>query len=140
MVASGQGGRIIVVTSIHERLPLANALAYTAAKHALGGVVKVLALELASHGATVNAVASGLIATAMGGIDEAASPHEGVSGHRASKGRNCTRGCCGHPIPGLPGIVLRHRLVLCRRRRSGSHPRNRTRHRASAPLAVAPDT
>jgi NAD(P)-dependent dehydrogenase (short-subunit alcohol dehydrogenase family) len=71
MVADGNGGRIIVVTSIHERLPLARALAYTASKHALGGVVKVLALELASHGIRVNAVAPGLVATRMGGAEGA---------------------------------------------------------------------
>ena len=47
---------------------------YAAAKSALHGAVKALALELASRGVTVNAVAPGIIATDMieGSFDEAA--------------------------------------------------------------------
>src|SRR5260221_272943 len=37
--------------------------AYTAAKHALVGLVRQLSLELGPHGTTVNAVAPGLILT-----------------------------------------------------------------------------
>jgi NAD(P)-dependent dehydrogenase (short-subunit alcohol dehydrogenase family) len=65
MVASGDGGRIINVTSVHEFVPLPESVAYVAAKHALGGVTKQLALELGEHGITVNSVAPGEIATPM---------------------------------------------------------------------------
>jgi NAD(P)-dependent dehydrogenase (short-subunit alcohol dehydrogenase family) len=65
MVAAGTGGRIVIVTSIHEHLPLPGATDYTTAKHALGGMTKNAAIELAEHGITVNAVAPGQIATAM---------------------------------------------------------------------------
>jgi NAD(P)-dependent dehydrogenase (short-subunit alcohol dehydrogenase family) len=67
MVAAGRGGRIVNVTSVHEHLPLRHAVAYCAAKHGLGAVTKVMALELAEHGITVNSVAPGEIATAMTG-------------------------------------------------------------------------
>lgn len=70
MVAGGRGGRIINVTSIHEHVPLRDAVSYVAAKHGLGGVTKCLALELAEHGITVNAVAPGEIATAMTGNED----------------------------------------------------------------------
>jgi hypothetical protein len=67
MVAAGRGGRIVNVTSIHEHVPLAGAGAYCAAKAGLGMLTQVLALELAPHAITVNAVAPGHIATPMTG-------------------------------------------------------------------------
>ncbi len=70
MVAAGRGGRIINVTSVHEHVPLRRAVAYVAAKHGLGGVTKVMALELAEHGITVNSVAPGEIATPMTGNED----------------------------------------------------------------------
>jgi len=72
MVEVGRGGRIVNVTSVHEHVPLRGAVAYCAAKHGLGAVTKVLALELAEHGITVNAVAPGEIATAMTGNEDVA--------------------------------------------------------------------
>ena len=65
MVAQGRGGRIVNVTSVHELVPLLHSSAYVAAKHGLGGLTKVMALELAQHGITVNNVAPGEIATPM---------------------------------------------------------------------------
>ena len=74
MVAQGRGGRIVNVTSVHEHVPLEGSLAYVAAKHGLGGVTKVMALELAEHGIAVNAVAPGEIATPMTGAEDV-DPH-----------------------------------------------------------------
>jgi len=70
MVDAGRGGRIINVTSVHEHVPRYGSSAYCAAKAGLGGLTKVMALELAEHGITVNAVAPGEIATEMTGTDE----------------------------------------------------------------------
>lgn len=70
MVEQGRGGRIIAVTSVHETQPRVGASAYDASKHALGGLVKTMALELGSHGITVNSVAPGEIATAMTGNED----------------------------------------------------------------------
>lgn len=67
MVAQGDGGRIVAVTSVHEHVPLAGSSAYCAAKGGLGLLVQVAALELGEHGITVNAVAPGEIATKMTG-------------------------------------------------------------------------
>jgi len=67
MVAQGRGGRIVNVTSIHEHVPLVGSAAYCAAKGGLGLLTKVMALELAGHGITVNSVAPGEIATPMTG-------------------------------------------------------------------------
>jgi NAD(P)-dependent dehydrogenase (short-subunit alcohol dehydrogenase family) len=65
MVDQGRRGRIVNVTSVHEHVPLTGGSAYVAAKHGLGGLTKQMALELAEHGITVNAVAPGEIATPM---------------------------------------------------------------------------
>src|SRR5918993_163880 len=70
MVAAGRGGRIVNVTSVHEHVPLEGSSAYCAAKGGLGLLTKVMALELAPHGITVNAVAPGEIATAMTGNED----------------------------------------------------------------------
>ena len=70
MVEQGRGGRIVNVTSVHELIPLAQSAGYVAAKHGLGGLTKVMALELAEHGITVNSVAPGEIATPMTGNED----------------------------------------------------------------------
>jgi len=70
MVAAGRGGRIVNVTSVHEHVPLRGAAPYCAAKGGLGMLTKVLALELAEHGVTVNSVAPGEIATPMTGAED----------------------------------------------------------------------
>jgi NAD(P)-dependent dehydrogenase (short-subunit alcohol dehydrogenase family) len=70
MVDADEGGRIVNVTSVHEFVPLTESVAYVAAKHALGGVTKQLALELGPRGITVNAVAPGEIATPMTGNED----------------------------------------------------------------------
>jgi NAD(P)-dependent dehydrogenase (short-subunit alcohol dehydrogenase family) len=75
MVASGRGGRIIAVTSVHEHQPKVGSSAYDASKHGLGGLIKTMALELAQHGITANAVAPGEIATPMTDQDDE-DPHE----------------------------------------------------------------
>ena len=67
MIDQGRGGRIITVTSVHEHQPRYGAAAYCAAKGGLGLFTKCLALELAEHGITANAVAPGEISTPMTG-------------------------------------------------------------------------
>lgn len=69
MIAQGAGGRIVNITSVHEHTPLPRAANYTASKHGLGGLTKVLAFELARHGILVNAVAPGMTATPMTNMD-----------------------------------------------------------------------
>jgi NAD(P)-dependent dehydrogenase (short-subunit alcohol dehydrogenase family) len=79
MVAAGQGGRIVNITSVHEHQPRVGAAAYCSAKGGLGLLTRVAALELAEHGITVNAVAPGEIATAMTGQED---EDPTASGHR----------------------------------------------------------
>src|SRR4051794_30308129 len=75
MADGGDGGRIINVTSVHEHVPLQGSTPYVAAKHALGGMTKNMALELAEHGILVTSVAPGEIATPMT-AQEDEDPHD----------------------------------------------------------------
>jgi NAD(P)-dependent dehydrogenase (short-subunit alcohol dehydrogenase family) len=58
-------GRIINIASINSKMPSLHAAAYTASKHGLVGLTKVLALELAPEGITVNAICPGPVHTVM---------------------------------------------------------------------------
>jgi NAD(P)-dependent dehydrogenase (short-subunit alcohol dehydrogenase family) len=90
MVARGVRGRIVNVTSVHEHVPLRGATPYVAAKHGLGGLTKCMALELAEHGITVNAVAPGEIATPMTGQedeDPRGTPRPGIPAGRPGDAR-----------------------------------------------------
>lgn len=79
MVARGTG-RIVMIASDVAKYPAAGMVDYTAAKSALVGFAKALALELAATGVTVNAVCPGAIDTAA----VAALPEAVIGAIRAS--------------------------------------------------------
>ncbi len=64
MLQSG-GGSIINTSSIVGHVAMPGASVYIASKHAVEGITKTTALELAGQGIRVNAVAPGAIATEM---------------------------------------------------------------------------
>jgi glucose 1-dehydrogenase len=61
----GEGGRIVNISSIHERAPRAGGVDYDSAKGGLAQLTATLALELAPQGIAVNGVAPGMILTPM---------------------------------------------------------------------------
>lgn len=75
MIQQGKGGKIINITSIDALHPSSIGLAfYDASKHGLWGFTKNLALELAPHNISVNAIAPGGVATPGTGLGAPASP------------------------------------------------------------------
>ncbi len=64
MVASGRGS-VLFITSMAAVFGIPNVIAYTAAKSALLGVVRALAVEVSSKGVRINAIAPGWIETEM---------------------------------------------------------------------------
>ena len=114
MAQQGRGGRLIAITSVHEHVPLEGSTAYTSSKHGLGGMVKVMALELAEHGITVNAVAPGEIATRMTGQedqDPAESDREGVPAGRPGHAREIGEAVAYLASPGAR-YTTGHSLVV----------------------------
>jgi NAD(P)-dependent dehydrogenase (short-subunit alcohol dehydrogenase family) len=87
MIDQGRGGAIINVTSVHEHIPLSGSAPYTASKHGLGGLTKVMALELGPHRIRVNSVAPGQIATRMTGQEDEPPSESDVPLGRAGDAR-----------------------------------------------------
>jgi 2,3-dihydro-2,3-dihydroxybenzoate dehydrogenase len=64
-IRQGGGGRIIAFASIVSRTARLHNVAYAASKAAVVQAVRCMALELAAHGITVNAISPGSTATEM---------------------------------------------------------------------------
>lgn len=58
-------GRIINTASAHSLVASPNKSAYVAAKHGIAGLTKTVALEVATHGITVNAISPGYVWTPL---------------------------------------------------------------------------
>ena len=65
MIAAGRGGSIINISSQMGHVGAANRTIYCASKHALEGLTKAMAIELAPHGIRVNTIGPTFIETPM---------------------------------------------------------------------------
>lgn len=77
MVAQGEGGRIVNISSVNAFLGMAQASHYNTAKGAVDQLTRCLAVEWAPHGILVNSVAPGFVDTPMSiveGVNELESP------------------------------------------------------------------
>ncbi len=63
MIAQGNGGRIINISSVHEDLPMTGNAPYCVAKGGLRMLTRTIAVELAPHQITVNNIGPGAIFT-----------------------------------------------------------------------------
>ena len=65
MLAQGHGGRIINTTSLASHMGVPQLSAYAASKGGLAQIIRVMAVEWATDGITVNGVSPGYIATSL---------------------------------------------------------------------------
>ncbi|MDH3600767.1 MAG: SDR family oxidoreductase [Candidatus Tectomicrobia bacterium] len=65
LIAQGQGGKIVNMASVAGLMAMPHRAAYVASKHAVVGLTKEMAMELAEHNIQVNAVAPGVVETSM---------------------------------------------------------------------------
>jgi meso-butanediol dehydrogenase/(S,S)-butanediol dehydrogenase/diacetyl reductase len=65
LVTRGQGGKIVNLASVAGLSAVPNRAAYVSSKHAVVGLTKEMALELADKNIQVNAVAPGVVRTSM---------------------------------------------------------------------------
>lgn len=65
LVQTRRGGKIVNLTSVAGLMAVPNRSAYVSSKHAVIGLTKAMAMELAEHNIQVNAVAPGVVRTAL---------------------------------------------------------------------------
>lgn len=63
MVAQGEGGKLVFISSVHEDIPFPEYTAYCASKGGMRMMMRNLAMELAPHKINCNNIAPGAIAT-----------------------------------------------------------------------------
>jgi NAD(P)-dependent dehydrogenase (short-subunit alcohol dehydrogenase family) len=100
MVATGTGGAIVTVSSQMGHVGAAGRTVYCTTKHAVEGLTKAMAVELAPHGIRVNAVAPTFVQTPM------TAPFLADPAFRAEVERRIPLGRIGRPEDVAAAVVF----------------------------------
>lgn len=100
MVAAGTGGAIVTVSSQMGHVGAPNRTVYCATKHAVEGLTKAMAVELAPHAIRVNAVAPTFVETPM------TTPFLADAAFRADVERRIPLGRVGRPEDVAGAVVF----------------------------------
>ncbi len=81
MVAQGDGGKIVNISSVHEDIPFPGYASYCVSKGGLRMLTRNLAIELAPHRINVNTIAPGAIATPINQavLDDPEAKHDALT-------------------------------------------------------------
>ena len=130
MVARGEGGSVILTSSTAGLIGYANTAHYTAAKHGVIGLMKVLAQEAGLHGIRVNAICPTTVNTPLV-INEGRSSCSRRTSRTRGRPTCASRSRALNILPDVPWIEpvrrLRHRRLPRLRRRAGTSPASRCR-------------
>ncbi len=119
MLARGQGGRLIHITTVHEEACSAGGAGYCASKAGLRNLMRTLAIELGPHGITSNSIAPGMILTPMNhrAATDPVYLREAEAQIVARRAGQPTDIAEHGPLPRLRRLQLLHRRHPLRRRR-----------------------
>ncbi|MBC7813589.1 MAG: SDR family oxidoreductase [Burkholderiales bacterium] len=84
MIAQGDGGRIVITSSVQADMQFPLAPIYGATKHAMHIFVGCLALELAPHNITVNHIGPGWVQTTLNDVAPGQQSAEEIEANRQS--------------------------------------------------------
>src|ERR1700744_2281635 len=113
MLARGQGGSVVLTSSVAGLVGFANMAHYVSAKHGVTGLMRTLAIELAPHAIRVNSVHPGSVDTPMISNPVVREFFTGVKGATRDQAANACLRMNALPVPWVdPTDVSRAVLYL----------------------------
>ncbi|MHC1562615.1 mycofactocin-coupled SDR family oxidoreductase [Actinomycetospora sp. C-140] len=111
MLAAGNGGSIVLTSSTAGIVAYGNLAHYTAAKHGVTGLMRVLAVELAQHGIRCNSVHPTVVNTDMVQNQAIYDLFTGVEGATKEQATEAYKNVNAIPIPWLDPVDISNAIL-----------------------------